>query len=132
MGEFNINKSDGSLEQTAGMPSEYPATQVMMSDDVTSVEDALDEVVADAVKVYNNSYTTESIAPDTTKTVTVTLPPSYNTILAVIPYSCSPNSSWESYPIVKTVTHATGAIQFRIIGSGSAQTYTIRYTVLYK
>lgn len=42
MGEFNVNKSDGSLEQTAGMPSEYPATQVMMSDDVTSVEDALD------------------------------------------------------------------------------------------
>lgn len=97
-----------------------------------SVEDALDEVGADVVKVYNNSYTTESIAPDTTKTVTVTLPPSYNTILAVIPYSCSPNSSWESYPIVKTVTHATGSIQFRIIGSGSAQTYTIRYSVLYK
>ena len=42
MGEFNVNKSDGSLEQTAGMPSEYPATQVMMSDGVTSVEDALD------------------------------------------------------------------------------------------
>jgi len=42
MGEFNVNKSDGSLEQTAGMPSEYPATQVMMSDGVTSVEEALD------------------------------------------------------------------------------------------
>ena len=42
MGEFNVNKSDGSLEQTAGMPSEYPATQVMMSDGLTSVEDALD------------------------------------------------------------------------------------------
>lgn len=51
MGEFNVNKSDGSLEQTAGMPSEYPATQVMLSDDVTSVEDALD-----AVK--NNSWVT--------------------------------------------------------------------------
>ena len=45
MGEFNVNKSDGSLEQTAGMPSEYPATQVMMSDGVTSVEDALNEYV---------------------------------------------------------------------------------------
>lgn len=42
MGEFNVNKSDGSLEQTAGMPSEYPATQVMMSDGVTSVEDLVD------------------------------------------------------------------------------------------
>lgn len=41
MGEFNVNKSDGSLEQTAGMPETYPATQVMMSDGVTSVEDAL-------------------------------------------------------------------------------------------
>lgn len=42
MGEFNVNKSDGSLEQTAGMPSEYPATQVMLPDGVTSVEDKLD------------------------------------------------------------------------------------------
>lgn len=41
MGEFNVNKSDGSLEQTAGMPSEYPATQVMMSDGVTSMEKQL-------------------------------------------------------------------------------------------
>ena len=51
MGEFNINKSDGSLEQTAGMPSEYPATQVMLSDGVTSVEDAVDAVA-------NNSWVT--------------------------------------------------------------------------
>ena len=36
MGEFNVNKSDGSLNQTAGMPETYPADQVMMSDDVTS------------------------------------------------------------------------------------------------
>lgn len=42
MGEFNVNKNDGSLEQTAGMPDTYPATQVMMSDGETSVEDALD------------------------------------------------------------------------------------------
>lgn len=44
MGEFNVNKSTGGLEQTAGMPSEYPATQVMLSDGVTSVEDAVDEI----------------------------------------------------------------------------------------
>ena len=36
MGEFNVNKSDGSLNQTAGLPDTYPADQVMMSDDVTS------------------------------------------------------------------------------------------------
>lgn len=53
MGEFNVNKSDGSLEQTAGMPSEYPATQVMMSDGVTSVEDALLSKVQ-CVKAYIN------------------------------------------------------------------------------
>ena len=44
MGEFNVNKSDGSLEQTAGMPSEYPATQVMMPDGTTTVADALPKV----------------------------------------------------------------------------------------
>lgn len=43
MGEFNVNKSDGSLEQTAGMPETYPAEQVMMSDGVTSVEEKLDD-----------------------------------------------------------------------------------------
>lgn len=30
MGEFNVNKTTGGLEQTAGMPDTYPATQVMM------------------------------------------------------------------------------------------------------
>lgn len=45
MGEFNVNKSDGSLEQTAGMPSEYPATQVMLSDGVTSVEDRIGDIL---------------------------------------------------------------------------------------
>lgn len=48
MGEFNVNKTDGSLEQTAGMPSEYPATQVMMSDGVTSVEERLDGLTEDS------------------------------------------------------------------------------------
>ena len=59
MGEFNVNKSDGSLEQTAGMPSEYPATQVMLSDGVTSVEDALDGLTADTfgTSVDITSYT---------------------------------------------------------------------------
>ena len=42
MGEFNVDKTTGGLEQTAGMPSEYPATQVMMSDGVTSVEEAIE------------------------------------------------------------------------------------------
>jgi hypothetical protein len=41
MGEFNVNKSDGSLNQTAGMPDTYPATQVMMPDGVTSVEERI-------------------------------------------------------------------------------------------
>jgi len=45
MGEFNVNKSDGSLEQTAGMPSEYPATQVMLSDGVTSVQDRIGNIL---------------------------------------------------------------------------------------
>lgn len=46
MGEFNVNKSDGSLDPTAGMPETYPAEQVMMSDGTTSVEDALNAVDA--------------------------------------------------------------------------------------
>lgn len=41
MGEFNVNKTTGELNPTAGMHETYPAEQVMMSDGVTSVEDAL-------------------------------------------------------------------------------------------
>ena len=44
MGEFNVNKSDGSLDPTAGMPDTYPAEQVMMSDGTTSVEEAMPKV----------------------------------------------------------------------------------------
>ena len=42
MGEFNVNKSDGSLEQTAGMPDTYPASQVTYGNG--SVKDALDSM----------------------------------------------------------------------------------------
>lgn len=42
MGEFNVNKTTGGLNPTAGMPDTYPAEQVMMSDGTTSVEDAVD------------------------------------------------------------------------------------------
>jgi hypothetical protein len=49
MGEFNVDKTTGGLNPTAGMPDTYPAEQVMMSDGVTSVEDALDELIADKI-----------------------------------------------------------------------------------
>ena len=61
MGEFNVDKTTGGLEQTAGMPSEYPATQVMMSDGVTSVEDALDGLTGK----HAVSNTTSSLTKDT-------------------------------------------------------------------
>lgn len=59
MGEFNVNKSNGSLEQTAGMPSEYPATQVMMSDGVTSVEGEINKynLLIDNPLAHNGIYT---------------------------------------------------------------------------
>jgi len=61
MGEFNVNKSDGSLEQTAGMPSEYPATQVMLESG-DSVEEAIDELTADTIGTAVNisSYTSSN------------------------------------------------------------------------
>ena len=60
MGEFNVNKSDGSLEQTAGMPETYPAEQVMMTDGVTSVEDALDGVASGLGDVILKSLATSN------------------------------------------------------------------------
>lgn len=63
MGEFNVNKSDGSLEQTAGMPSEYPATQVMMSDGVTSVEEKMDANNLGTSVNITSYTTTKYVAP---------------------------------------------------------------------
>lgn len=53
MGEFNVNKTTGGLDPTAGMPETYPADQVMMSDGVTSVEEAVDEL-AENVSTLSN------------------------------------------------------------------------------
>lgn len=50
MGEFNVDKTTGDLIPTAGMPGSYPASQVMMSDGVTSVEDAVDAVTPRTIK----------------------------------------------------------------------------------
>lgn len=49
MGEFNVNKSDGSLEQTAGMPETYSASQVIYGNG--SVKDALDDISAITDKI---------------------------------------------------------------------------------
>lgn len=46
MGEFNVNKTTGGLNPTAGMPDTYPAEQVMMSDGTTSVEEAVNDVAS--------------------------------------------------------------------------------------
>jgi hypothetical protein len=50
MGEFNVDKTTGGLNPTAGMPDTYPAEQVMMSDGVTSVEDVVDEISENVIK----------------------------------------------------------------------------------
>ena len=68
MGEFNVNKSDGSLEQTAGMPETYPADQVMLSDGVTSVEDKIGNVRI--TKIWDNPNPTVNF-PEQTITVDV-------------------------------------------------------------
>ena len=69
-GEYNVDKSTGDLVQTAGMPSEYPATQVMMSDGVTSVEDAVDEVTE---SVENNILITDGFTKSVQFTATAAI-----------------------------------------------------------
>lgn len=59
-GEYNVNKTDGSLEQTAGMPDTYPADQVMMSDGVTSAEDAVSDVTSGLSNVILKSLATSN------------------------------------------------------------------------
>ena len=64
MGEFNVDKTTGGLNPTAGMPETYPADKVMMSDGVTSVEDALDELMAFRMEKGTESYSINATASD--------------------------------------------------------------------
>jgi hypothetical protein len=65
MGEFNVDKTTGGLNPTAGMPDTYPATQVMMSDGVTSVEEAVDELA----ESYTLKWSGEKYATNETITI---------------------------------------------------------------
>lgn len=65
MGEFNVDKTTGGLEQTAGMPDTYPAEQVMMSDGVTSVEEAINELA----ESYTLKWSGEKYAINETITI---------------------------------------------------------------
>ena len=95
MGEFNVNQSDGSLEQTAGMPETYPADQVMMSDGVTSVEDALDDL---SIRLVAQSSGTGTFKDNLNE-------------LATAYYNLSDNEKNNSYLIVGTEKYYfTGSI----------------------
>ena len=97
MGEFNVKKSDGSLEQTAGMPETYPADQVMMSDGVTSVEDALDKLQIKSV-IFNETTSSSGRIADKFAGMEVIVLKAYcfNQSHIVIPYT------YESPTIINT------------------------------
>lgn len=80
MGEFNVNKSTGDLLETAGMPDSYPAEQVMMSDGVTSVEDALGMTLA---TIEGTAHTVASGAYHT-ETIPITYPAGYTRAIGVV------------------------------------------------
>lgn len=58
-GEYNVNKSTGDLVQTSGMPSEYPATQVMLPSG-TSLANGVT-----MTKLWENPSPTQAMAADT-------------------------------------------------------------------
>lgn len=109
-----------------------PATDLAVTDGkVGALETAVGKLQNDLVKlrVYSGQYTTGTVSGDSTQTVTVTLPNTYDTILAVIPYGYDPSSSWSTRIVFDAATVA-GSLRFRVVGSTN-QYYTIRYWVLY-
>ena len=95
MGEFNINKSTGGLNQTAGMPATYPAEQVMMSDGVTSVEEALGGKVIDAGQF------TEEIPANTES--------SFNVNVGITgTFACVANTNYGVAPVTAVLTNTKG------------------------
>jgi len=93
-----------------GMPNSYPASQVMLSDGVTSVEDALDDLtegssdtLSDATYLYNNAKITKKgnvvmiqwngfkgLTKQTTSTISGLIPQKYRPLVDIIFDVCSP------------------------------------------
>lgn len=93
MGEFNVNKSDGSLEQTAGMPDSYPANQVTYNNTVsgltaTDVQGAVDELSqsypADKVMMLDGASVEANLAKAVPRTKTGTTLATLNTALQAL------------------------------------------------
>lgn len=126
MGEFNVNKSDGSLEQTAGMPDTYPAEQVMMSDGVTSVEDALDDVKSGLTGLVK-THTETGLTTNQYGICNLTLPRTNYIVDAVcsnyivIPYRSEAGNHWD---LVITDLSQDGAI---VVQGNKTVNVTVHY-----
>lgn len=80
--------------------------------------------------VYFGEITTATIPVSVSTTVVVALPTSYTTILAIIPISLLPNTSWDYWASVYQVNVSAGTINLQ--GHGGSQTYNMQYVVLYR
>lgn len=80
--------------------------------------------------VYFGEITTATIPVSVSTTVVVALPTSYTAILAIIPISLLPNTSWDYWASVYRVNVSAGTIDLQ--GHGGSQTYNMQYVVLYR
>lgn len=81
------------------------------------------------MKAYVGVVATGSLPVNTQTNVTVTLPASYNSIAAIIPWGYSPSGTYAT-PLYFRGTDISGIIYVYPAGS-NVQTYSINYTILY-
>ena len=84
-----------------------------------------------AVKIYNGEYQTGTISGNTDTTVTLPVPSDATEILAVIPFGTTPSAYHETEARINACNVQNHTVGLRTVGSNS-QTYTVRYTVLYR
>lgn len=126
------NNADAASAAAATANAAAPATDLALTDGrVSALESAVSSLETNLVKlrVYKGQYTTGTLTGDSTHTFTVTLPGTYQNILAVVPIGYDPSSSWTTR-LVFDDAQTSGSVRVRIVGSVN-QYYTVRYYVFY-
>lgn len=95
----------------------------------TTVSAELDEINSNLIIFYQDQYVTNNIAVGADIDITLVNMGS-GTPKAIIPLGFIPNSSWDSTLSFKGVNVDNRTISVRCNGSGSAQSFTIKYLIL--
>lgn len=125
----SITSGSTALVESGAVAAALGSTDISSIGDGT-VKGAISSLNSELVKVYQGVYITgSSWAVGTTQHITVPVPS--GDILAIIPVRVNPTNTWDNYLVISQIDVELATIDAHVVGTGSAQTHTIGYVVLY-